>query len=154
MEAFRRGPIERIIRRLERHPSAVVTMASLSLRFSKDWMRVRAGMIDGAEFRRRGFTHVGSVSGGLAGGAAGALAGTALAPGLGTVLGAFAGSIVGDEAGTRFGRAAVEHAEVRLRRLPLGGGRGPRRAPDRSPVRDAAEESIVPPGSSRPRRRL
>jgi hypothetical protein len=111
---LKRSPIERIIRRLERHPTAVVTFTTLSMRFGKDWMRVRDGDIDISEFRRRGFTHLGSVSGGLAGAAAGAAAGTAFAPGLGTILGAFAGSVVGDEAGTRFGRALVEHAEIRL----------------------------------------
>lgn len=114
MNFLKRGPIERIIRRLERHPTAVVTFTTLSLRFGKDWMRVQQGDIDMSEFRRRGFTHLGSVGGGLAGAAAGAAAGTVFAPGLGTILGAFAGSVVGDEAGTRFGRAIVEHAEVRL----------------------------------------
>lgn len=116
MNILKRTPIERIIRRLERHPTAVVTFTTLSMRFGKDWMRVREGEIDVSEFRRRGFTHLGSVSGGLAGAAAGAAAGTVFAPGLGTILGAFAGSVVGDEAGTRFGRALVEHAEIKLDR--------------------------------------
>lgn len=116
MFALKRGPIERIIRRLERHPTAVVTFTTLSLRFGKDWVRVKEGEIDVPEFRRRGFTHVGSVSGGIAGAAAGAAAGTVVAPGLGTILGAFAGSVAGDDLGTRFGRALVEHAEVRLGR--------------------------------------
>jgi len=135
VHALKRGPIERIIRRLERHPTAVVTFTTLSMRFGKDWMRVREGEIDVSEFRRRGFTHVGSVSGGLAGAAAGAAAGTAVAPGLGTILGAFAGSVVGDECGTRFGRAVVEHAEVRFDRsgqpAPEDRDDGPHRPPAR-----------------------
>lgn len=116
MNILRRTPIERIIRRLERHPAAVVTAASLSMRFSRDYRRVRTGDIDHAEFGRRGVSHFGSVGGGMAGAAAGAWAGTLIAPGLGTILGAFAGSVAGDEAGQRFSRAALEHAEVRVGR--------------------------------------
>ena len=120
MHLLKRTPIERIIRRLERHPTVVVTAATLSLRFAKDYQRVRSGEIDGAEFKRRGWTHVGSISGGMAGAAAGAVAGTAFVPGLGTILGAFTGSVVGDEAGSRIGRAAVEHAEVQWSRARTG----------------------------------
>lgn len=146
MQWLKRTPIERIIRRLERNPGVVVTFATLSMRMSKDYMRVRAGEIDGSEFRRRGFTHVGSISGGMAGAAAGALAGTAVAPGLGTVLGAFAGSMVGDDMGTRLGRAAVEHAEIRLSRR------------DAAEAGADAEEStaaeLAPLKDERPRRQL
>ncbi|MEM1025072.1 MAG: hypothetical protein AAGD10_08000 [Myxococcota bacterium] len=141
MELLKRTPIERIIRRLERHPTVVVTAATLSLRFAKDYQRVRSGEIDGAEFKRRGWTHVGSISGGMAGAAAGALAGTAFAPGLGTILGAFTGSLVGDEAGSRLGRAAVEHAEVRF---------GRRRRPEASLAREAPDSEPA----DGPRRKL
>ncbi|MGF1510157.1 MAG: hypothetical protein ACFB9M_11720 [Myxococcota bacterium] len=116
MQFLKRTPIERIIRRLERHPAAVVTLASLGMRMGKDVRRMKAGDIDVVEFRRRGFTHVGSISGGMAGAAMGAAAGTAVAPGIGTILGAFTGSVVGDNVGTRLGRAAIEHAEVQVGR--------------------------------------
>lgn len=139
MKLLRRSPIERIIRRLERHPAVVVTTATLSFRMSKDYARVRAGEIDRAEFGRRGVTHVGSISGGMMGAAAGAAAGTLLAPGLGTMLGAFSGSVVGDEFGTRLGRAAVEHAEVRLQSRPAENETEPESEPMEETAPSAAE---------------
>jgi hypothetical protein len=144
MQLLKRTPIERIIRRLERHPTAVVTLASLSMRMGRDIRRVQAREIDLAEFRRRGFTHVSSVGGGIAGAAAGALAGTAVAPGLGTILGAFTGSMVGDDWGTRLGRAAIEHAEVRVGQL--------RRQP--TEPTETTEPPAPSPDVRRPRRKL
>ena len=110
-EVLRRSLPKRILRRLGRHPVAVVSVVNLALKSGRETYRWHAGMIDTLELRRRLGTHVGTMSGGLAGAAAGSAAGTVVAPGLGTILGAFAGGLVGETLGGKAGRATVEKAE-------------------------------------------
>lgn len=111
MKLLKRTLPEIIIRKLGRHPVAVVSTATLGFRLGKDGWRLKKGEIDVPEFRRRVGGHFGTVGGGLAGAAAGAAAGSAVIPGLGTVLGAFAGGMVGESLGGKLGRGAVEGAE-------------------------------------------
>lgn len=108
MEILKRSLPIIIIRRLERHPVAVVSAISLGLRFGKETFALKRGQIDTPEFSRRMGGHVGTVSGGAAGAAAGIAAGTAVLPGIGTLLGAFAGGAIGEVLGGKLGRAAVE----------------------------------------------
>lgn len=110
MRALKRGLPERIIRRITRHPVAVVSTLSLSVRMGKDAWSLKNGEIDAPEFRRRAGGHVGTLGGGLAGAAAGAAAGSVV-PGLGTMIGAFAGGMVGEIAGGKVGREAMARAE-------------------------------------------
>ncbi len=112
IEPLRRSLPKRILRRLGRHPVAVVTVVNLALKTSRDTYRWHTGLIDTLELRRRLGSHFGTMGGGLAGAAAGSAAGTAFAPGLGTVLGAFAGGVIGESLGNKAGRAAIEQAEV------------------------------------------
>lgn len=111
LKALKRRLPERIIRKLSRHPVAVVSGLTLSIRIGKDAHRVRSGSIDGPEFRARTGGHVGALSGGLAAASVGSAIGSALLPGLGSIVGAFAGGIVGEELGGRGGRRAVRSIE-------------------------------------------
>ena len=103
-------PPGRIIRRLGRHPIAVVSIASFGLRVGKDAARARKGEIDGSEFRARTGGHAGSISGGIAGAMAGAVA-MSVIPGLGPIIGGFAGGIIGEMGGSRAGRKMAEAGE-------------------------------------------
>lgn len=104
----------RLLRRLGRHPVAVVSSLALAVRIGRDGYRARSGEIDGAEFRARAGGHVGGLSGGLAGAAMGATAGSVV-PGVGTIIGAFAGGLLGESYGGKLGRQGVERAEARWR---------------------------------------
>ena len=110
-DILRRSLPKRILRRLGRHPVAVVSVVNLALKSGRETYRWHTGLIDTIEFRRRVGSHVGTMGGGLAGAAAGSAAGTAVAPGLGTILGAFAGGVVGETLGAKAGRKAVEQAQ-------------------------------------------
>ncbi len=115
-DVLRRSLPKRILRRLARHPVAVVSVVSLVLKGGRETYRWRVGLIDGSEFRVRLGTHFGSTGGGMAGAAAGSAAGTMIAPGLGTMVGAFAGGMAGEMLGGKAGRAALENAEAMLKR--------------------------------------
>lgn len=121
LHALKRSLPERIIRKLSRHPVAVVSSLTLSIRIGKDAHRVRSGTIDGMEFRARTGGHLGALSGGLAAASVGSAIGSALLPGLGSVVGAFAGGIVGEELGARGGRRAV----VSIERIIYGEAKTP-----------------------------
>ncbi|MBK6690377.1 MAG: hypothetical protein IPG45_38275 [Deltaproteobacteria bacterium] len=118
MKFLKRTLPEIIIRKLGRHPVAVLSTATLGFRLSKDGWRLKKGEIDVPEFRRRVGGHFGTVGGGIAGAAAGAAAGSAVIPGLGTILGAFAGGMVGETLGGKLGRGAIEGAETLLTPKP------------------------------------
>lgn len=111
MNLLKRRLPERIIRRLSRHPVAVVSTLSLTLRLGKDAYRVRSGKIDGQEFRARAGGHFGALSGGLLAAQVGSALGTTLLPGIGTILGGFAGGILGEELGSRGGRRVIQSIE-------------------------------------------
>jgi phage tail tape-measure protein len=111
LHALKRKLPEKIIRKLARHPVAVISTLSLSMRVGKDAFRVRSGKIDAPEFRARTGGHLGALSGGLAAASVGSAIGTVVAPGIGTILGAFAGGIVGEELGARGGRKLVQQVE-------------------------------------------
>ncbi len=111
MRALKRKLPEKIIRKLARHPVAVISTLSLSMRIGKDAYRVKEGKIDNTEFRARTGGHLGALSGGLAVASVGSAIGSVLIPGIGTILGAFAGGIVGEELGARGGRKIVQQVE-------------------------------------------
>ena len=117
-EVLRRSLPKRIIRRLGRHPVAVVTVVNLALKTGRETYRWHNGLIDTLELRRRLGMHVGTMGGGLAGAAAGSAAGTAVAPGLGTILGAFAGGVIGETLGGKAGLAVIEQTEGSSRGAP------------------------------------
>jgi phage tail tape-measure protein len=108
---LKRSLPEKIIRKLTRHPVAVVSTISLSMRVGKDAYRMKSGKIDAPEFRARTGSHLGALSGGLAAASVGSAIGSVLVPGIGTILGAFAGGIVGEELGARGGRKLVQQVE-------------------------------------------
>ena len=110
-EVLRRSLPKRILRRLGRHPVAVVSVVNLALKTGRETYRWRSGLIDSIELRRRLGVHVGTMGGGMAGAAAGSAAGTAVAPGLGTILGAMAGGMIGENLGGKAGQVAIEQAE-------------------------------------------
>jgi phage tail tape-measure protein len=101
---------ERILRRLAQHPVMVISVASIGVRVGQDAARLRAGEIDGTEFRLRAGRTLGSISGGALGAAAGAVAGSVV-PVLGSLLGGFAGGMLGEHGGAKLGRAAAEVSE-------------------------------------------
>jgi phage tail tape-measure protein len=111
LHVLKRSLPEKIIRKLTRHPVAVVSTLSLSMRVGKDAYRMKSGKIDPPEFRARTGSHLGALSGGLAAASVGSAIGSALMPGIGTILGAFAGGIVGEELGSRSGRKIVQQVE-------------------------------------------
>jgi phage tail tape-measure protein len=111
LRALKRSLPEKIIRKLTRHPVAVVSTLSLSMRVGKDAYRMKNGKIDATEFRARTGSHLGALSGGLAAASVGSAIGSVLMPGIGTILGAFAGGIVGEELGSRGGRKIVQQVE-------------------------------------------
>jgi len=111
LRALKRSLPEKIIRKLTRHPVAVVSTLSLAMRVGKDGYRMKNGKIDAPEFRARTGSHLGALSGGLAAASVGSAIGSALMPGIGTILGAFAGGIVGEELGSRGGRKIVQQVE-------------------------------------------
>ena len=111
MHALKRSLPEKIIRKLTRHPVAVVSTLSLSMRVGKDAYRMKNGKINAPEFRARTGGHFGALGGGLAAASVGSAIGSVVMPGIGTILGAFAGGIVGEELGSRGGRKIVQQVE-------------------------------------------
>lgn len=106
----------RIIRRLERHPLAVLSVASFGIRVGKDALRLRQGEFDSKEFRARAGGHVGAVSGSALGWTAGALAGRLIPGPLGMIVGGFAGGMIGEFSGQALGRKAAEGIESRVQK--------------------------------------
>lgn len=100
----------RLLRRLARHPVAIVSVASIGVRVGRDAFRMKSGEIDAKEFRARTGGNVGSIGGGALGATAGAVAGSVV-PVLGSILGGFAGGLIGEAGGAKLGRAAMEQIE-------------------------------------------
>ena len=115
MEFLKRSLPKRFIRKMGRHPVAVVSALSAVWRVGKDALRFKKGEIAGPEFRARTGGHFGSVSGGMAGAAFGAAAGNMVMPGLGALVGAFAGGALGEDLGSRAGRGAITAIERKIR---------------------------------------
>jgi phage tail tape-measure protein len=139
---------ERILKQLAKRPMMVLGAATLSLKVGKDAVHLKAGKIDGSEFKKRTGGHVGSVGLGTAAGYAGMALGVFLSPVpvLGGLLGGFAGGALGEVLGEKLGRGAVE----------LAGGARKKSAPA-GEVPEAAPEDATPPEPGMeppPRRRL
>ena len=96
-----------VAERLGKHPTVVLSMASLAYRCGKDYYRLRRGEFDAVEFRSRAGVHVTGITGSFGGAAVGASIGSVV-PGVGTVIGGFAGGVLGEYAGTKAGREIIE----------------------------------------------
>lgn len=109
---------ERILKRLSKHPMAVLGVATLGLKVGRDAANLKQGKIDSPEFRKRTGGHVGSVGLGAAGSYAGLTLGVFLSPVpvLGGLLGGFAGGALGELLGDKLGQGAVKKAEQLMKK--------------------------------------
>jgi len=99
------GP-KAVAHKIGRHPTLVLSLASLSYRCGRDLYKLRKGQLSAQECKVRAGGHVGGITGSLGGASAGAIIGSVI-PGFGTLVGGFAGGVAGEYAGTKLGQRAT-----------------------------------------------
>ena len=144
---------ERILKRLSKHPMAVLGVATLGLKVGRDAANLKQGKIDSPEFRKRTGGHVGSVGLGAAGSYAGLTLGVFLSPVpvLGGLLGGFAGNALRFHSADGSGYAFIADQILRLdpknpqvaARLLKAFGRWRRFDPDRQALMRAELDRIA-----------